>query len=61
MNEANEHAGCVAAPVIDEFGHCVAAMSVVAPEQRLTSPNREVLIAAVTEAAARLSQRISGQ
>ena len=61
LNESNEHAGCVAAPVINEFGHCVAAMSVVAPEQRLTSPNREVLIAAVTEAAAKLSQRISGQ
>ena len=61
LNEANEYAGCIAAPVIDEFGHCVATMSVVAPEQRLASPNREVLIAAVTEAAARLSQRISGQ
>lgn len=60
LNEANEHAGCVAAPVIDAHGRCVAAISVVAPEQRLTEPNRTVLIAAVTEAAARLSQRIGG-
>ncbi len=60
LNEANEHAGCVAAPVIDAHGRCVAAISVVAPEQRLTEPNRTALIAAVTEAAARLSQRIGG-
>lgn len=61
LNEANEHAGCVAAPVIDEHGHCIAAISVAVPEQRLASPNREVLITAVTDAAARLSQRIGGQ
>jgi DNA-binding IclR family transcriptional regulator len=60
LNEANEHAGCVAAPVIDAHGRCVAAISVVAPEQRLTEPNRTALIAAVTDAAARLSQRIGG-
>ena len=35
LNETNEHAGCVAAPVIDGSGRCVAAISVVAPEQRL--------------------------
>ncbi len=61
LSEANDHAGCVSAPVIDEHGKCVAAISVVVPEQRLAPPNREVLIKAVTDAAAQLSQRISGQ
>ena len=60
MNEANDHAGCVAAPVIDAKGCCVAAISVVAPEHRLAEPDRSALIAAVTAAAERLSRRISG-
>jgi IclR family acetate operon transcriptional repressor len=58
INEANAHAGCVAAPIIDAAGHCVAAISVVAPEQRLGRPNRDRLIAAVCEAAGRLSRRL---
>jgi DNA-binding IclR family transcriptional regulator len=58
INEANAHAGCVAAPIIDAADHCVAAISVVAPEQRLGRPNRERLIAAVCEAAGRLSRRL---
>jgi DNA-binding IclR family transcriptional regulator len=58
LNETNEHAGCVAAPVIDASGRCVAAISVVAPEHRLGKQNREVLIAKVREAAAKLSGRL---
>lgn len=61
LNETNEHAGCVAAPVIDASGHCVAAISVVAPEHRLNKQNREVLIAKVREAAAKLSGRLGAQ
>jgi IclR family KDG regulon transcriptional repressor len=60
LNEANEHAGCVAAPVIDDSGRCVAAISIVAPEQRLAKDNREQLIAAVRDAADRLSRRLGG-
>jgi DNA-binding IclR family transcriptional regulator len=60
LNEANEHAGCVAAPVIDGSGHCIAAISVVAPEQRLSKHNLETLIVAVRAAAARLSHRMGG-
>lgn len=60
LNEANEHAGCVAAPVIDESGRCIAAVSIVAPEQRLAKDNRERLIAAVRDAASRLSRRLGG-
>lgn len=58
LNETNEHAGCVAAPVIDGKGRCIAALSIVAPEQRLAKPNREQLIAAVVAAAQKLSRRL---
>jgi DNA-binding IclR family transcriptional regulator len=61
LNEANDHAGCVAAPVIDEQGLCIAAISVAVPEHRLAEPDRSVLIAAVTAAAERLSRRLSGR
>ncbi len=58
LNEANEHAGCVAAPVIDGSGRCIAALSVVAPEQRLTRSNRDSLIEQVKSAAEKLSLRL---
>jgi IclR family KDG regulon transcriptional repressor len=60
VNEANAHAGCVAAPVIDAKGRCIAAISVAVPEQRLARDNRDRLIAAVRQAAARLSKRLGG-
>ena len=60
LNEANLHAGCVAAPVVDASGRCVAAISVVAPEQRLGRTNRQRLIDEVRKAAARLSNRLGG-
>lgn len=58
LNEANEHAGCIAAPVLDASGLCFAAISVVVPEQRLGKLNRERLIASVMNAAERLSRRL---
>jgi len=58
FNEANEHAGCVAAPVIDASGRCIAALSVVAPEQRLAKSNRDYLIERVMNAAQNLSRRL---
>lgn len=58
LNEANEHAGCIAAPVIDASGHCIAALSVVVPEQRLVKPNRDYLIVSVIKAAEKLSKRL---
>ncbi|QIE54616.1 IclR family transcriptional regulator [Pikeienuella piscinae] len=61
VNEVNEHAGCVAAPVIDANGRCIAAISIVAPEQRLTGADRGALISAATDAAGRLSRRLGGE
>ena len=58
INEANQHAGCVAAPVIDLSGRCVAAISVVVPEQRLGRDNRKRLVDSVCDAANRLSRRL---
>ncbi len=58
LNETNEHAGCVAAPVIDGTGRCVAAISIVAPEHRLTKTNRESLTKKVCAAGAELSKRL---
>ncbi len=54
IGETNEHAGCVAAPVLDGAGQVIAAISLAAPEQRLASPDREGLVAAVIRAAADL-------
>jgi IclR family KDG regulon transcriptional repressor len=58
LGEANEHAGCVAAPVLDASGQCIAAISIAAPGQRLKPRNRARLIAAVREAGKQLSQRL---
>lgn len=60
LNETNEHAGCVAAPVIDGAGRCVAAISIVAPEHRLAKANREALTKKVCAAAEELSKRLGG-
>ena len=60
LNETNEHAGCVAAPVIDGSGKCIAAISIVVPEHRLKQ-NRGELTRHVRAAAAQLSQRLGGR
>lgn len=60
LNEVNEHAGCIAAPVIDGTRECIAAISLVVPEVRLGNDNTDRLIAAVKNAAGELSQRLGG-
>jgi DNA-binding IclR family transcriptional regulator len=40
LGDVNEHAGWVAAAVVDASGHCIAAISVVVPEHRLIGDNR---------------------
>ena len=58
IGETNEHAGCVAAPVSDASGRCIAALSIAAPEQRLRPANRKRLVTAVRGAARRMSLRL---
>lgn len=60
VNETNEDAGCVAAPIIDSTGRCIAAMSVVVPAQRLNKGNRERLVEIVSRVAENLSHRLGG-
>lgn len=60
LGETNEHAGCVAAPVLDRAGRCIAALSVAAPEQRLVPALRGALAEEVMAAARELSARLSG-
>jgi DNA-binding IclR family transcriptional regulator len=61
INEANEYAGSVAAPVFDSYNNCIATLSVVVPEQRIVKPKRKKLIEAVTKAAGKLSSRLGGR
>ncbi|WP_119461089.1 IclR family transcriptional regulator [Rhodospirillaceae bacterium SYSU D60014] len=58
INETNAHAGCVAAPVEDAEGHCIATLSIVAPEHRLQSSELKGLVESVCRAARRLSARL---
>lgn len=59
VGEVNSHSGCVAAPVFDEAEHCVAALSIAVPQQRLKGRDRDTLIVAVRSAADTLSMRIA--
>jgi DNA-binding IclR family transcriptional regulator len=61
IGETNEHAGCVAAPVLDASGQVIAAISLAAPEQRLASDDREGLVAAVLRAARDLGDALIAQ
>jgi DNA-binding IclR family transcriptional regulator len=58
LNQTNEHAGCIAAPVLDLQGHCIATLSVVVPEQRLQKGQLQPLVSAVREAARQLSSKL---
>lgn len=59
MNQANEHAGCIAAPVLDDRRRCVAAISLAAPDSRLKSDEFEALKTAVLAAAEQLSSALN--
>jgi DNA-binding IclR family transcriptional regulator len=58
LNQTNAHAGCIAAPVLDLQGHCLATISVVAPEHRLREDQLPPLVDAVCEAARQLSNKL---
>jgi IclR family transcriptional regulator, KDG regulon repressor len=51
VGETNEHAGCLAAPVLGRDGQVIAAISLAVPEQRLLPPDRDALVTAVVRAA----------
>lgn len=51
IGETNEHAGCIAAPVLDAGRQVIASVSLAAPEQRLTSADFDILVTAVRNAA----------
>ena len=57
-DETDEHAGCIAAPVLDVAGHCIAALGIVVPKPPLTDDRMPTLVGAVRQAAARLSRRL---
>jgi len=60
IGETNEQAGCIAAPVLDVTGAVMAALSVVAPEQRLQTSDFALLLAAVLRRSAELSRALTG-
>jgi len=57
--ESTPYIRCVAAPIRDEKGDVVLAMSISVPALRWSAPRERELIAVVTEAAARLSKHLS--
>lgn len=59
LNQASNHTGAVAAPVIDNAGRCVATISVIVPEERLTGARLNILIESVKKAAAEVSIKLS--
>lgn len=58
LNETNEHVGCVAAPVLDANGRCIATLSIVAPEHRLKEELLPGLVRAAQAAAEQLSFKL---
>jgi DNA-binding IclR family transcriptional regulator len=56
--ESNPEVRCVAAPVYDATGHCVAALSISVPTERMTAEHAQDLAAVVCEAAADFSCRL---
>lgn len=58
LDRANPHAGCVAGPIYDANGRCVAAISIAAPLQRLTEADIERLKKAILGACERVSTRL---
>lgn len=56
--EANPGAGCVAAPIRNSTGKCVAAISIAAPLSRLNRKRETDLAELVTAGAMELSQRL---
>lgn len=58
IGETNDHAGCIAAPILSADGICIAALSVIAPEHRLHTSDFERLVEAVVRRALEMSRTL---
>lgn len=58
--ESNDHVRCVAAPVFDRLGTCVAAMSISIPVLRWDEAVRSRYVELVRAGAAEMSRRLGG-
>lgn len=56
--ESNPDVSCVAAPVLDVRGQCIAAISISVPSLRMTTSRKPLLIASVRRGAEELSKRL---
>ncbi|MEU6264536.1 IclR family transcriptional regulator [Saccharopolyspora shandongensis] len=56
--ESNDHAACVAAPVYDRLGACVAAMSISVPVVRWSDSEKQRHVELVLAGAKEMSQRL---
>lgn len=58
--ESNDHVTCVAAPVYNRLGECVAAMSISVPVLRWDDADRPRYVGWAQEGAAAMSRRLGG-
>lgn len=58
--ESNEHVTCVAAPVFNRLGECVAAMSISVPVMRWNEEDRERFAAWARQGAAAMTRQLGG-
>jgi IclR family transcriptional regulator, KDG regulon repressor len=56
--ESNDHVTCVAAPVYDRLGACVAAMSISVPTPRWSDAQKERYVELVSTGAGAMSRRL---
>lgn len=59
--ESNDHAACVAAPVYDRLGACVAAMSISVPIVRWSEAQKKRYVELVLPGAKAMSHRLGAQ
>ncbi|MEU6041773.1 IclR family transcriptional regulator [Actinomadura sp. NPDC047616] len=59
--ESNDHVACVAAPVYDRLGACVAAMSISVPIVRWSDAQKQRCVELVLGGAKAMSQRLGAQ
>lgn len=58
--ESNEHVTCVAAPVFDRLGQCIAAMSISVPVMRWSDDDRDRFVQWAKQGAAAMTRELGG-